>query len=271
LKFCYLDETGTGQETVVIFVGVVADAQRMHRTKREWSEHLQNLSTIAGKKVQELHATELYSGNNEWRSVDGTQRHQIIEKTLEWLASRKHKIIFSAVCKKQFEARQDSCVICQSLHNCWHASAFHVVLSLQKAHKNEGQKGHIVMVFDRGKGDQSLPDLLFTPPDWSETYYEKEKKKPPLDHIVDVPFFADSKQVALIQIADLIGFILRRYSDMKDYGYPERYTGEMDRINAWIDIIKPMLYKVSTRYPKKSRCTTADVFFNLAPESLRML
>jgi hypothetical protein len=244
----------------------------MSLTKREWSEHLQNLSQIAGKTVHEVHAAELYRGNDEWNSVKGPQRHQIITETLDWFAGRKHKVTFSAVCKRLFDERKDkNCEVCQLLNDYWRTAAFHVVLSLQKAHRNDGHKGHIVTVFDRGKGDNSLPALLFSPPEWSDTYYEREKKKPRLDQIVDVPFFADSKQVALIQVADLIGYILRRYADLNDYGDNQRYDGEAERITEWVKTITSMLYISSTRYPKNKRCATANVFYNLAPESLRKL
>ncbi|NJP06136.1 MAG: DUF3800 domain-containing protein [Chloroflexaceae bacterium] len=271
MKFCYLDETGTGQDTVVIFVGVVVDAQRMHLTKREWNQHLRNLSTIANREVHELHAAELYSGNDEWKGVKGPQRHQIINETLDWFVSRKHKLGFSAVCKRRFDTRKSTCMVCQSLKDYWHTAAFHVILSLQKVYKNEGQKGHVVMVFDRGKGDKSLPDLLSAPPKWSDSYYEYDDTNDRLSQIVDVPFFANSKQVALIQVADLIGFILRRFADLNDYRDAERYSGEKERIENWVKKITSVLYKTSTRYPKKGRCPTTDAFYNLAPESLREL
>ena len=32
MKFCYLDETGTGQDTVVIMVGVIVDMYRSAKT-----------------------------------------------------------------------------------------------------------------------------------------------------------------------------------------------------------------------------------------------
>jgi hypothetical protein len=133
LKFCYLDETGTGQETVVIFVGVVVDAQRMHLTKREWNAHLQNLSRIANREVPELHTSDLYSGNRYWRHKEDKKRTRIIEETLTWFVGRKHKVTFSAVCKTQFDTQKDTSPICQLLRDYWHTAAFHTILSLQKA------------------------------------------------------------------------------------------------------------------------------------------
>jgi hypothetical protein len=272
MKFCYLDETGTGQSTVVIVVGVVVDAQRMHRTKRELNDLLEELSNTAGKQITELHAADLYGGNKIWRDMDPFLRDQIITKTLEWLKQRKHKITFSAVDKTKFDGRKADCQVCSELKTPEQAAAFHVVLSLQKAHKGESHnKGHTVMVFDSGKMNRSIPALLAEPPAWSDSYYSRSDKKDRLDQIVDVPFFADSKQVVLIQMADLIGFILRRYADLNDYGVDERYVDERAKIEGWVNEIKNRFYETSMRYRRMGRCPTADIFYALAPESLREL
>lgn len=270
MKFCYLDETGTGQDTVVIVVGIVTDAIRMHRTKREWNELLTQLSGIAGKQIDELHMTDLYPGNGVWRGVKGGERTKIVDSVLDWLADRKHRITFSAVDKQAFADRKDH-AICSELKDEWHVAAFHAVLSVQKANQQKkNNKGHTVLVFDKGK-DKRLPIMLSAPPAWSDSYYSRGKKQDQLDQIVDVPFFADSKQVALIQIADMIGYILRRYADIKDYEAPERYKNEQNTIDGWVVKISDLLYPISTRYMKRGRCSTADLFYELAPVSLRLL
>ena len=52
MKFCYLDETGTGQNTAVILVGIVVDVQRMDLTKREWNRLFQEISNLARKPIK---------------------------------------------------------------------------------------------------------------------------------------------------------------------------------------------------------------------------
>jgi hypothetical protein len=37
MKFCYLDESGTGGQHIAVMAGVVADAHRVHSTKDAWS------------------------------------------------------------------------------------------------------------------------------------------------------------------------------------------------------------------------------------------
>jgi hypothetical protein len=272
MQFCYLDETGTGQDTVVIAVGVVANANRMYKTKREWRDLLKTWGTQTDSEVCELHTTNLYRGQKEWGGLEGSQRAQIFTEIIHWLQERNHKITFSAIDKKQFNEKLGYCEICQRLGDPWQAAAFHIVLSLQKEHQTrKSNKGHTVMVFDRRSKTATLSELLYDPPDWSDEYYNYKGKKDRLDQIIDTPFFGDSRHVELIQVADFIAFILRRFSDLHDYDDKERYKGESDRINNWVNNIKSMLSDTSTRYLRKKRSRVADVFYDLAPESLREL
>jgi hypothetical protein len=55
MKFCYLDESGTGQEPIAVMAGVVTDDTRMRVTKHHWSNLLQNLSEIICRTIQEIH------------------------------------------------------------------------------------------------------------------------------------------------------------------------------------------------------------------------
>ncbi len=43
VKFCYCDESGTGDEPLAMMVGVIVDAQRMHCTKHDWESLLSSL------------------------------------------------------------------------------------------------------------------------------------------------------------------------------------------------------------------------------------
>lgn len=269
MKFCYLDETGTGQDTVVIVVGVVVDVQRMNRTKQEWQSLFDQISKLAHKPIKEIHAKDLIPGNNEWRGVNGDDRANVVTTILEWLVNRNHKVTFSAIDKAKFSASQDERKV--SFKNEWYAAAFHVALTLQKAHQGKDKnKGHTLLIFDKGKDPQQIISLLTAPPVWSHTYYGKGKKQEPLDQIVDVPFFADSQYVPLIQIADLVGYILRRYADLVDYGQ-SGYPGELERYQKWIETIQSTCFETNMRYKKRGACDTSNFFRELAPPSLRDL
>jgi hypothetical protein len=71
MKFCYVDESGTGDEPFAVMVGVLVDAQRMHVTKGAWQDLLRLLSEICCKEVTEFHTRDFYKGNGVWRTISG--------------------------------------------------------------------------------------------------------------------------------------------------------------------------------------------------------
>jgi hypothetical protein len=102
VNFCYIDETGTGQEPIATMVGILVDSGRMHLTKQDWNDLLQILSDIIKHPVKELHTVDFYNGNGIWRGMDGNQRSAVITGILDWLADRKHHVVYSSVIKKAY-------------------------------------------------------------------------------------------------------------------------------------------------------------------------
>ena len=74
MKFCYCDETGTGEEPFAVLLGVVVDASRMHVTKTDWRNFLAQLSEMVGQEFQELHTRNFYAGSGIWKKLSGQQR-----------------------------------------------------------------------------------------------------------------------------------------------------------------------------------------------------
>lgn len=271
MKFCYLDETGTGQQTAVIIVGVIVDVQRMNRTKREWDVLLPKINSLLESSLKEIKGSKLIPNPSKWKTDIGKRRLEAVDRIIRWLSERKHKIVFAAVDKSHFKKICDDEVHKHALKTEWNLAAFHIVLSLQKCHqKMNSNKGNTVFIFDKGKEPPNFFELVNDPPSWSDTYYNR-KKQDQLDQIVDVPFFADSKLLPLIQIADLICYILRRYAELKDYNKEEKCEGELACYEGWVDEIKGMFIPSSHRYIKKGACKTSQFFTALAPDSLRQL
>src|SRR5260370_426841 len=87
-----------------------------------------------------------------------------------------------------------------------------VVVDCQRIEKT---KGHTIFIFDNeNREEKHFKEFIFRPPAWSDSYYERGKKQPALEHVVDVPYFADSKDVALLQLADFTAYFLRRYAEI---------------------------------------------------------
>jgi hypothetical protein len=271
MKFCYCDETGVGDEPIAVMAGIIVDSSRMHLTKVEWQVLLDQLSEIVGRRVSEIHTRNFYSGNGIWRGIRGDQRAQIITRVLEWIGERKHHIVLSGIRKDVFYKQVCDNAIPNEIRTLWLALGFHIILSVQKGFQGlEGVKGNTLFVFDNEhREEKRFTDLILTAPNWSETYYNKQATQFPLDQVIDVPYFGDSKEVSLLQVADFIAFFVRRYIEISEHLDKVRYDGEDARLQDWADLISARCIGTNNTYLRRARCACADIFWNLAPKSIR--
>lgn len=270
---CYCDESGTGAEPIAVMVGIVVDCQRMHITKQHWGELLTELSAIVGKQISELHTRNFYAGNGIWREMDGDQRSQFLEDIFNWLDERKHHVVYSSVVRETYFHNFELHKIPDVLNTLWRFLGFHLVLSMQRAHQEKAKnKGNTIFVFDNEhKEEMRFTDIVLKPPAWSDEYYSRGNKQEQLDQVIDVPYFGDSQDVALIQLADVASFFLRRYAEIKSGAVPEKYGGEEAKVTQWIEVFASRSIGHSHIYPKKGRTKAENGFFDNAPESIRGL
>ncbi|MGO9318346.1 MAG: DUF3800 domain-containing protein [Terracidiphilus sp.] len=271
MKLFYCDESGTGNEPIAVMVGILVDSHRMHITKHDWCGLLDHLSTLVGAQVTELHTRNFYAGNGVWRNVDGPKRAEIISAVFEWLTDRKHKIVYASVCRAEYQRRFGLQLIPDELNTLWRFLGFHLVLSLQKyCQKFDANKGNTLLIFDNeDREEMRFTDIILRPPAWSAEYYEKKKKQEPLDQIIDVPYFGDSQDVSLIQVADFLAYFLRRYAEIKESLVPARYKEEEERMAGWIASLSNMSIGRSFMYPKVGRISAEELFYANASKSIR--
>jgi len=98
-----------------------------------------------------------------------------------------------------------------------------------------------------------------------------KNRQAPLGHVVDVPYFGDSAEVALIQLADFIAFFLRRYAEIKEGLVGPRYPDEENRIQGWIDKIAERSIGHNFMYRRVGRGTAEDLFYRNASHSIRAI
>ena len=277
VKVCYCDESGTGDEPIAVMVGVIVDSTRMHLTKDEWRDLLRELSEIAGRPIAELHTRNFYSGNGVWRDMAGPARARFITRIFQWLADRKHRVVYAAVQKDLFFSDFGAGAIPSQIATPWRFMGFHLVLAVQKACQRETKnKGHTIFIFDNEEREKlRFTDLIASPPPWSDDYYgyvrRANARTAPLDQIVDVPYFGDSQEVALIQVADVAAFFLRRYAEIKHNLVPAKYDDEEARVTEWIEALAARSIGTSNIYQKVGRGEAADLFWKYAPAAIRSL
>jgi hypothetical protein len=273
MKFCYFDASGRGDEPYLVVAGIIVDAKRMHVTKDAWAEFLANLSKSAGKNVDEFHSREFYRGNGMWHGTDGAMRARVIEGILNWVENRKHKCVFCGINKANYNKKFGEDKRLGQFKSTWCAAAMHCTLQVQKHHQHEQKtKGHSVLIFDREVSEETdISLLIHEPPLWIDSFYNRSDEQTALDQIIDVPFFADSKHILLAQVADLFAYILRTSAEIQDGLLEEKYKNEGNRMQDWSRRIAEIALPRSTRYPSKGRCNAAQLFWDLAPLSIREL
>lgn len=283
MKFCYVDESGKGEEPILVLTGIVADVHRMHVTKADWLEILQALSRELNKPIEEFHTRHFYRGNGTWRSMDGKQRTAILDFILQWMAERNHKVVFSAVDKKKaddvkFDGKD------QFLRNgrteYWKLGILHLMLSSQKYHQSkERNKGHTVMVLDKGSSEEEVAEIVLKPPTWTDSFYDYErvirKRKSelpnpelPFNMIVDVPYFADSLHVGMLQLADLFAYLLRHHAQLHCGYSRQEYDGEAAKVAGWVSKIAALVVPDNFRWKSAGGCECNKFFRAIAPEAL---
>lgn len=269
MKFCYLDESGTGSEPYAVMAGVVVDARRMHLTKRGWAELLDALSTVVGRKLLEIHTADFYSGNGVWRALPGDVRAKIITLVFEWLSERKHKIVYSAVDKAKFYSEFSEEQKAGEVGSLWRFMALHICLAIQKYCQGEGRgKGYTLLIFDNEESEASdFIELIRNPPEWTDTYYRRERRQDRLDQIIDVPYFGDSRHVGLIQLADFVSFFLRKHVEIQ-MGIAPDYVDEPQLIEGWANITLAQAIPKPMIYLRIGRCDCAKLFCRYAPSCL---
>lgn len=267
MKFCYVDESGTGEQPYAVMVGVVADAQRMHVTKQEWSQLLSELSLLAEREITEIHTRDFYAGNGPWRNLNGNLRAQIISTVFEWLKARKHRIALVTVDKERFFADFPKTPYHADVKTLWRFLALHLVLGIQKEfQKVSNNKGNTVFVFDNEYREQlRFTDLVRNPPAWTDSYYNKQPRQAQLDQVVDVPYWGDSEDVGLLQLADFIAYFFRRHLEIQEGKIPPKYADEEEKVSEWFNMILGCALPKSSFYPKKNRCDCAEMFYRFSP------
>jgi hypothetical protein len=254
-------------------VGVIVDSHRMHVTKDDWQELLVALARIVGRSVNELHTRDFYSGNGIWRGLPGPERARIISEVFQWLAQRRHHIVYTAVDKAAYYTTQKAGHLPPEVGSLWRFLGLHLLLSVQKAHQTaSGTKGNTIFIFDNEERERMrFIDLVSTPPAWTDSYYGKKKKQARLDQVVDVPYFGDSQEVHLLQVADFFAYFLRRHAEITAGYANEKYTEEASQVAGWISILRERSLPARIMYPAVGRCEAAALFHDHAPEVIRNL
>lgn len=109
-------------------------------------------------------------------------------------------------------------------------------------------------------------DFLLDPPEWADEYYQRRKKQDPFDQLVHTPFYVKSHHVGIVQLADLVAFVYRRYLQVVRHG--ESYDGELDRLTGWVERLDECLLAPAARTPKRQSGPAPEFIGAVSPSEL---
>lgn len=258
MYFCYVDESGhcgtkfDPNQPVEVLVGVVSDATKIHKTNREHSGFLKELLHKHGIEVSELKSAQIFRGRKEWSSVAPELRKQIFKDLLKWVNNRSCKLIVCPIdSAKFFELKKQGHEIANKLHFPYEAGSLNVILSLQRMKYGvQNNKGKTVVIFDEeGEHDKRLIKLLSDDLTYTDAFTQIEiprskKKQTELERlcqVIDIPFFSKSEHSQLIQIADLVAFVVSRYIQLKSFGIAPAFDDELAVIEEFYFGVKDSL------------------------------
>jgi hypothetical protein len=273
MKVCYVDESGNdANDPCLVMVGIVVDAYRLNRTREEFGEIFDTIQRLFQDNLKELKGAKMIFGRDRWRKVDAETRKRIAGSLCNWVVDRKHHIVLAAIDRRRFK-QADGTRFPEVSADPWLACSLHIALQLQKNYQGkEKNKGRTFLFIDENKQKaDELAELLFEPPEWTDSYYGRCKNKARLDQLIDSSFAVKSHHAGLVQVADMYALILRRYAELHDYGSSELWEGEKSLIGEYTTTLASRMLPKATRWAERAKAPCCKWYNYIAPASLRAL
>jgi hypothetical protein len=250
MYFCYVDESGhcgtkhDPNQPVEVLVGVISDATKIHKTNREHANFLKTLLHHHNIEVSELKAAQIFRGRKEWNSVPADVRKQVFRDLLKWVNDRSCKLVVCPIhSEKYFELKAARDQFANRFYFPYEAGAINVLLSLQRMkYGSQKNKGKTVVIFDEeGEHDRRLIKILSEDLSYTDQFTQIELPRKKEKHaeierlcqVIDIPFFSKSEHSQLIQIADLVAFVVSRYIQIKSFNMAQAFGDELTVIEEF--------------------------------------
>jgi Protein of unknown function (DUF3800) len=230
----YLDESGThGGSPGYLLSGIAVHEHDVYHLQQRLETMLQAKLPAGMAAVDfELHGSEIKTPANyrrrgrppsPWEQFDYGFRIDVLRSAYSALARYERVdgaypcVLFGAVVDRYYADRKRRAYE-EVLHR------FDEMLGRQARAAGEHQRG--IVIHDESSLEPNVQE-------WTQRWREVSGRIPGrLTHIVDVPFFADSRASRMIQAADLVTFALWRF-----YGLPRSDTTWIDPLWSMFDSV----------------------------------
>jgi hypothetical protein len=124
------------------------------------------------------------------------------------------------------------------------------------------------LFYDRQDRDERrAAAAIATPPPWAVDFLGDKTSDGELTAIVDTAYFVDSVQAPMIQVADVIAFMIQLKAAL-DEGAGPAFDGEEDVVNDIFGQLEPLQLEGSHRLPRRPATVPATTLRMLSPSCL---
>lgn len=205
MHLLYADESGSPKDSSQNYL-VLAGVSVFERQSYWISNELDKIAARfdpANPDEVELHGNPMLNGKGIWRHYTRDKRVKAIEDILQVLAnSHPSNRIFASVIKKSSISPADP------VETAFEQLSSRFDLYLMRLYRNnDTQRG--IIIFDKSTYESSLQAL-------ATNFRTIGHRWGVLRNLAEVPLFLDSKASRLIQLADVIAYVVFRYYERSD-------------------------------------------------------
>lgn len=252
MKFAYIDESGSTEEgDVFVMAGLLIDAYRLRKYTSRFDKELAAFLAKHPGAPNELKTKAFINGRGGWNAVSADDRKQFLTDMCT-LATEVSSIYGFGMSFERFNAACASgTYMTPCAGNYWALNGMFVSGLIQKKMQGKSNnKGLTVLIFDDNKAHMpKVSDGLYLAEPWFDALYQQAKKvkdknqwcelKQPqrFDHIINTAFAIKSQHSSLVQVADAVSYVYRRYLELTTQA--EAYAGEQAYYADLVAILDP--------------------------------
>lgn len=258
MKFIYIDESGEpNQSDVFVLCGLMVDAYKLRKKTADFDIKLKELLVQHPGQETELKTKRFINGRGGWSKVSATERKIFLSEVCKLAVSNGGKVYGLAISQKEFKIACESADVSRHIRSYWLTAAIFTACLVQKKMQSiPSSKGLTVFIMDDNK--QEMPDLsnaLYRANPWFDGLYQvqvKRRNNSPqwktvgdedrLDQIINTAFAIKSNHSSLVQVADAIAYVYRRFLELQVE--KEAWKGELEYFHDLVSILEPRREKL---------------------------
>ena len=252
MKFVYTDESGSRDEgDVFVTCGLMVDAYKLRRKTADFDARLEALFARHPGARTELKTKRFINGSGGWRQIDAEDRKAFLTDVCRLAVSSGGKVYGFGLSFGAFDA-----AVAAGHHHpfgksYWLAGALFTICLVQKKMQTvRNSKGLTVAIMDDNKQEMpALSGALHDADPWFDGLYQVQVRRRGrtvwqewtaanrFNQIINTAFAIKSNHSSLVQVADAISYVYRRYLELKTI--EEAWAGEKLFFQGLVDILEP--------------------------------